>query len=847
MERTLERKGTLDEARLEYREAASLVNAMFAWKPNQATGILVKVLSRFMKPLEQGSSHGKTLEGEPHHPSWVIAGNLTVFAMPSTRYRHRVVLAARLRHHGDINIVEMSRHSGREAGNGNGNGNVSSRHFTGTRKSRRGMTRELASLGLSTITEYEGAGNGDGLEALIAIQRQSRSPIVVVPVTRTSHQLTPDAPPVSIASRLSRVAPWRLFRKITSMFRTVRTARVKNCKPLVLSQWVERIRGDAVDLAGDSAALRVELRGAVESERRACAGPPLKPVRDVRRRVLSDPILTAFMNQYSLDMGLSRQEVSDEVQGYIDEIASDYRVGVVRWFARAVDYVFSRFLSGLEIDRHGIRFLSECDSRNRIVLVCSHKSYVDPLLIGYAMFRSGMVPPQQAAGLNLDFWPVGWLLRHSGAFYLRRSFRGETLYREVFSAYVRYLLAENYVTVVYIEGTRSRDGKLASPRTGYLGILEESLRIGVCSDVTLVPVFMGYDKVPEEGSHIKEMAGGRKVGESVKGFTSIYRSVNSKLGRAYVKFGEPSSMRSLLEHHDIDGVAGLLSEGINKVTPLTERSLAACALLSGGEEWISAEDVDEAAGLLLSFASQRGAPLYTDMKGARKAVERLVEEGYVVPESHSGDNGYRLEGGGRRFLEYNKNTPVHHFITEALVATSLRGHPDDLTVRKSWIVDDMEFLRDILGQEFILSRGGCWDAAVDRAISEMREPAAAAVFASLIEPQLEGYAVVATAVGRLEPGSEMSRDELVQRCFKEGSRMLAEGAIRREESISRVTFKTAIRRFTRMGFLTELRERGDDGKETVTVSPGERPDAAELACRLRSFLPPPARLSNNNK
>ncbi|MCK4301047.1 MAG: hypothetical protein KAX80_16020, partial [Planctomycetes bacterium] len=86
MERTLERKGTPDEARLEYREAASLVNAMFAWKPNPATGILVRVLSRFMQPLEHGSSHGKALEGEPHHPSWVIAGNMTVFALPSTSY-----------------------------------------------------------------------------------------------------------------------------------------------------------------------------------------------------------------------------------------------------------------------------------------------------------------------------------------------------------------------------------------------------------------------------------------------------------------------------------------------------------------------------------------------------------------------------------------------------------------------------------------------------------------------------------------------------------------------------------------------------------------------------------------
>ncbi|MBU4386190.1 MAG: 1-acyl-sn-glycerol-3-phosphate acyltransferase [Actinobacteria bacterium] len=825
----MKREGGLEEARLDYGETASLVNAMFAFKPNPATGILIRALSRFMRPLEHGSSHGRTLDGEPHHPSWVIAGNLTVFALPSSRYRRKVVLAARLRHRGDINIVEVGR----------GNGDGKSRPNSGNPKSRRRMTHEFATLDLSTISDYKGrAENGNGLEALVAIQRQSLSPITVVPVARTSHQLTPDAPPASVTSRLSHVAPWNLVRKATSMFRTLRTARVKNCKPLVLSQWLEGSRGDAVDLAGDSEALRVKLRGAVESERRACAGPPKEPVRDVKRRVLCDPILAAYVQEYSLEMAIPREDALGEAQGYIEEIASDYRVGVVRWFARFIDFLFSRFLDGLEIDRRGIRFLSECDSRNRLVLACSHKSYVDPLLIGYAMFRSGMVPPQQAAGLNLDFWPVGWLLRHSGAFYLRRTFRGEMLYREVFSAYVRYLLAENYVTVVYIEGTRSRDGKLAYPRTGYLGILEESLRIGVCSDVTLLPVFLGYDKVPEEGSHVKEMAGGRKVGESVKGFTGIFRSVNSRLGRAYVKFGEPSSMRSLLEHRDVEGVAGVVCEGINKITPLTNRSLAACALLSTGGEWVSAGDVDEAAGLLLRFAARREIPLYADVAGVVEAVRRFVEEGHVVPESRNGDDGYRLEESGRRFLEYNKNTPIHHFIPEALVAASFRGHPGELSIQQSWIVDDVEFLGDVLGKEFVFNRDGEWDAAVERAIGELNRSYGAAVFASLVDSFLEGYIVVATTLGRLEPGSELSRDELVKQCFKEGARLLAEGTIRREESISRVTFKTAIRRFKQMGFLTERRERGDDGKEAVTVSPGERRDAAELACRIRSFLPP---------
>ena len=766
---------------LDFSQAAGVVSTAFAWKPGPVARALVAALSRVMKPLEQGSYEGRALSGEPHRASWVIASPLNVFVVPRSGYWRRVVLAARLRHTGRINVVEL----GPEARDG-----------------------------------------GRCLVDLITIQRDSAASIRLIPVARTSHQLSGAAPNVSAASKAYRVAPQQVVRLASSLVRTARTGRVKNCRPLVLSSWLES--RDAEDVEQQAAELRVVLMGNVESQRRACAGPPAMPTWEVKRRVLADPVLASYMHEHELRKGEAREAVLAEAKGYVDEIASDYRVGVVRWFTRAVDFMFDRFLTDVEVDREGIRFLSECDSSSRIALICCHKSYIDPLLLGYVMFRSGLVPPQQAAGRNLDFWPVGWLLRHSGAFYLRRTFAGETLYREVFSAYVRYLLAENHIIVVYIEGTRSRDGKLAMPKTGFLGVLDESIKMGICPDIKLVPTYLGYDKVPEESAHVKEMSGGRKVSESVKGFGRIYKSINTRLGRAYVKFGTPLSLKRLVTDEGLEGAAFAASEGINRITPVTARSLAACALLASGGTWVPVADFERNAEVLADFAERAGCPMALDADGpgVSAAADWLAAEGHVARQWQGPEEGYVVEGNGRRFLEYNKNIPLHHFAAASLEAVLLRGRVGDTdgTERER---EGLAFLRDLLDHELVFGPaegpGGSGVTFSDEA---------APVLASLIESCLEAYAAAARTSSSI--GASISRDDLVERCLGQSERMLRDGEIGRPESGSKTAMVNAVRKFVAMDALEQRRSAGADGKDSVLLSHGPRFD--ELASIEKKLL-----------
>ena len=827
MKATAVKPGIKTEEKLDYSEAADIVQGFFAWKPDPVSAVLVRALSRFMRPLEHGSYGGRSLTGEPHRSAWVIASPLTVFVLPESGRRQKLFLAARLRSTGPINIILDP------PGEGKPKRSKRKKKQDG-RKKAKGRSVDLDIVGVLRTEHHSGSGAGCDLdlEALIAIQNESDVAVTVVPCVRAYHQLTPDAPPATMAARAYKFTPMPLVRKGTNWARTVRTARVTNCRPLVLSKWLDE--NPAEDLCSQAAALRVEVMSNIESERRACTGPPLPPKWEVKRRVLADPVLSVYMQDYALRNGTTREAVLSEARDHVEEIMSEYRVGVARYFVRVVDYLFDKFLTGVDVDREGIRFLAECDNRSRVVMVCDHKSYADSLLIGYTMFRSGMVPPQQAAGQNMDFWPMGWLLRHSGAFFIRRTFMGETLYKEVFCAYVRYLLAENYTSVVYIEGTRTRDGKLAKPKVGYLGILEDALHMGVCPDITLVPVYMSFDKIPDEASHVREMAGTRKVSETMGVFASLIASQRTKLGKAYVKFGTPMSFRTLLDEHGLRGAAEIACDEINRITVVTARSLAGCALLAPGNNWVSEAQYEEAVTDLLRYCERRRLPMAVDadFDGMKAAVDLYAQEGHVMPEEVDGKRGYRIDGYGRRFLEYNKNIQLAHFLEPALAAVSERSVADGETGDGGQSEESLRFLKHLFAEEFVFSPSRADEAW------KLDYRAYSGLLCSLLDSYLEGYMVACRAVGSLDAGTPVTNEEAVALCFAEGERMLKEGSIRREESLSRIAFKNALKCYKKMGIAAELIELGEEGKEKQMLVPGEHfEERGAIEARIRGLLP----------
>ncbi len=799
-------KAWSDEAgylELDRDETAEALRGRFGWKHGPFSSLLIRLLSLVLEPLETGTYRGRPMKGDPHKSYPVRNTPLTVFVMPDVR-RLRLFLAARLRDTGPLNIIRDPFAEVKPGAAG-------------------GQGRKFGSL---------------RLETLVNIQRASAERITIVPVTRSFHQHLPEAPPTMLFTRIYVMfAPMHAIRRLGSLLRTVRTARLRNTRPIDLAEWLEG--HPQTRPFSQSTALHDEILGRIESEHRASSGPPIPQPWEARKAVLTDPILQEFIVDYSAETGVKLRKINREVRSDIREIASKIRVGAFRIAGQILNVGFDRLLSEIDIDTEGLRLIAECDTRSRVMIVCGHKSYMDPLILTYGIVRSGFTPPQQAAGINLNIWPLGWVLRRCGGFFMRRRFFDQPVYREAFNAYVRELLSSNYITAFYIEGTRSRDGKMRKPKTGLVKVLDDAVQYGACDAITVFPLYLGYDRVPEEGAHVKEMMGGHKIEESWGVFKRLYRNVTTTLGRAYMRFGPPLDFRTAVSEHGVDAAADLICGKIDEATVVTARSLASAALLSSGRGTVPEGEFREASDMLLEICRELWLPLApdADREGVAGAVNRLVsEERVAVERDGDGLDLFRVEGDMRRFLEFNKNILLAHLLGPALAA--LAGSAGEE------FAGSLAFLMDLFAEEFTFGPG------FEERLNPPGDPAGAELLCTLLDSFLEGYLVTCDAVGSVVGGWEIERDEMVRRCFAHGLAMTrseegggpleaapAAPAVRRRESLSRIIFENALKRFSAMGLLVSATEAGQGGRRWTVLARGDRFDElGDVEERIASFL-----------
>jgi glycerol-3-phosphate O-acyltransferase len=150
------------------------------------------------------------------------------------------------------------------------------------------------------------------------------------------------------------------------------------------------------------------------------------------------------------------------------------------------------------------------------------------------------------AGDNLNFPLVGAFLQHAGAMFIRRSFKDDQLYTTVVQAYIDTLLQNGYNLECFVEGGRSRTGKLLPPKFGILSYMLDSVASGRVNDAIICPVSTQYDKVIEVDSYISELLGQPKPKENLMDFLSASSVLSLKLGRVDVRFHEPWSLRDFI-------------------------------------------------------------------------------------------------------------------------------------------------------------------------------------------------------------------------------------------------------------------------------------------------------------
>lgn len=265
--------------------------------------------------------------------------------------------------------------------------------------------------------------------------------------------------------------------------------------------------------------------------------------------VLQSSQLHYVINQVSQETGRASDDIQEEASAILEEMAHCLQLSTIRFFAFTLSKVFKTLFRSICVNEEGIQRLQQAIHEHPVVLLPSHRSYMDFLLMSYLLYTYDLALPVIAAGMDfMGMKFVGEMLRMSGAFFIRRSFGGDKLYWAVFSEYVKTMLKNGFAPVeFFLEGTRSRTSKSLTPKLGLLNIVMDPFLKGEVFDINLVPVSISYERILEESLYARELLGVPKPKESTSGLFKARKVLSEDYGSIHVYFGQPVSVRSLAE------------------------------------------------------------------------------------------------------------------------------------------------------------------------------------------------------------------------------------------------------------------------------------------------------------
>jgi glycerol-3-phosphate O-acyltransferase len=552
---------------------------------------------------------------------------------------------------------------------------------------------------------------GDPFAALIELQRTLPHPIFLVPIlyvwSRRPQRLKPSLIDIVLGSP---EAPGALATSV-AFLRNYDRAFVRMGRAIDLAEFLsaesrrqagavrELAVGAPVDRAPPPATplLARKVRGSLyyhlSRETRAVVGPPFKAPGRVRDEVLRDRALQETIAADAERRAVPAREVGRQAERMVKEIAARMSPMFFEIIRPVVVWICTRLYQGIELDEAGLAEVRQAANRGGLVLCPSHKSHMDYVIVTYLFYEHGLLPPHVAAGINLAFWPFGPIARWCGGFFIRRSFKGDRLYSAVVRAYVKRLLRDGFPQEVFIEGGRSRTGKLTFPKTGLLAMEVDAWQDGTTEDLFFVPIAIDYEKLPEGRSYAKELGGGEKKKESLGALLRARKVLRARHGRIYVQFGSPISLKALAggrpspegesRHRAmVQNLANRIAYGINRASTITPVGLCAAALLAGPGA-LAPGELGARIEFLRALAARDGGRISTTLEGAgadvsgagpvADALALLLRDGLVIARAGAGGVAYEVPSQRRAELDFFRNNVLHHFVAYAIVASAMRA------------------------------------------------------------------------------------------------------------------------------------------------------------------------------
>ena len=351
------------------------------------------------------------------------------------------------------------------------------------------------------------------------------------------------------------------------------------------------------------------LRAHFRQRRIATVGPDLSHRRTLINQVLRSPGVRRAIEAEGGDDFRKQEVARHKARKYALEIAADISYPTIRVLVRLLRWLWHQIYDGIELNH--VDKLHEVANEKEVVYVPCHRSHFDYLLLGYVTYEEGLHLPHIAAGINLNLPVVGGILRRGGAFFLRRSFKANRLYAAVFDAYIQEVLGKGYSMEYFIEGGRSRTGRLLAPKGGMLAMTINAYVNNPQRPIVFVPIYFGYEKLIEGQAFISELGGASKEKETLGGLIRSVKSLRDHFGKVWVNFGEPIELEPILDRHHADWrsyepangerppwLSGIVDElgasimrNINAAAAVTPNSLLAYVLLATPKQKIGLDEL----------------------------------------------------------------------------------------------------------------------------------------------------------------------------------------------------------------------------------------------------------------
>lgn len=474
------------------------------------------------------------------------------------------------------------------------------------------------------------------------------------------------------------------LRRLLSTFVNGRNTFVSFSPPISLREASKEGLGASRTLRKVSRILRVHFRRV----RSAAIGPDLSHRRTVVDRILSSPTVRKAITDKARADKIPKQKARKIARGYAFEIAADYSYTFVRIASLALSWFWNRVYDGVVL--HHFSGFQKIAADYEVIYVPCHRSHIDYLLVSYFVYHHGFVPPHVAAGLNLNLPVLGRILRKGGAFYLRRSFRTQKLYSSVFHEYLSTIQSQGTSIEYFIEGTRSRTGRLLKPKSGMLAMTVRSFLRAPTRPVMFQPIYIGYERLVEGNSYIAELSGEEKKTESLGDLVNVFRILRRRYGKVHVSFAEPIFLDDLLDAHGqdwrepdplgdrrppwfsplIDDLGNRIITGINETAHVGPVNLLAAILLATPKHAIDRDDLVESLALYLDLLQHCA---YSDRitftaRSAHEVIDYGVEIGVLRSRSHPLGDIIEIEPDQAVRLTYFRNNVSHLLALPSLVA-----------------------------------------------------------------------------------------------------------------------------------------------------------------------------------